>query len=369
MKRLQLAASSVGLASTLLTGHPAWSEPDTAARPATLEVTEQGPNLPWTLVVRNLGPRAMRLVADPRLLWLEIMVPGQKKMSMCRLPAELFPTTPSTSHEVLLRPDEAVTSSFDPRFYCFSSDRQRKLVPGAVVHPRFGWPEKTKAVWRKGKRVEEPVKQVPPYVLRGDSPGDASIEPVKVLEGQPWALGSDYALWTEASRLSDSADDAPWELRLSQGSDAESELETTVTLTLRNRSRESQRVYLRRELVTFEVISQGGAIQCDPYPDLRAPDPQEFVTLRPGGSTSLTSRLIELCPRGTFARPGLYLVHARLDARESGEEYGLDAFVGRVVTRWPVTLRIRRGHERTLPPTMHPLKAPPPAPSEQNAAG
>jgi hypothetical protein len=322
-----------------------------------LEVTEQGPNLPWTLIIRNPGPAAIRLIADPRLLWFEISVPGQKKMARCELPAELFPAAPSATYEVVLGRDEAVTSSFDPRFYCFSGDGQRKLVPGAVVHPRFGWPEKTKTVWRKGKRVEEPVKQVPPYVVRGDS-REVSLQPAKVLRAQPWALGSDYALWTQSSPSTESADGPPWQLRLSQGSDAQSELETTVTLTLQNRSRQPQRVYLRRELVTFEVMSRDGLVECDPYPDLRAPDPQEFATLKPGGSTSLTSRLIELCPRRTFARPGLYLVHGRLDAHESGEEYGLDAFVGRVVTQQPVTLRIRKGEEKSSPPRMRHLKAP-----------
>ena len=58
---------------------------------------------------------------------------------------------------------------------------------------------------------------------------------------------------------------------------------------------------------------------------------------------TITSRLVELCPKGTFSRPGFYLVHARFDAMHNGEAYDLDAYVGRVATHSPANVRIRTG--------------------------
>jgi hypothetical protein len=357
MNRLGMGGLGLGL---LLVGLPAHAAAD---RPSVrLEVSEQGPNLPWTLAIHNDGDRPVRLVADPRLLWFEVDAPGKKKTQVCRLPAELFPAKPAKDHEVVLKPRERVTSKLDPRFQCFAAGGQSLLVPGALVKPRFGWPEKTKTTWKKGKRVEIPVAQTPPYVARGESSDTDQErgEPVKLLRGEPWALRSSYATWAKVGLTADGEPEGPLELKLTRGSDAEVELSAEVTFTLRNRSHETQRVFLRREFVSFEVMSQDTLATCDPQPDSRAPDPQEFVTLRPGGSSSLSSRLVELCPRGTFARPGLYLVHARLDAAESGDEFDVDAYVGRVATSRPVTIRIRKGDEKPRLVTMRLLREPKP---------
>jgi hypothetical protein len=350
MNRLGMTALGLGL---LLVGLPAHAAPDHPS--IALEVSEKGPNLPWTLVIRNDGAEPVRLVADPRLLWFEVDAPGNKKTQVCRLPAGLFPPKPAKDHEVVLKPHDRVTSKFDPRFQCFAAGGQSLLVPGAVVKPRFGWPEKTKTTWKKGKRVEVPVAQPPPYVAQAvDRPA------VKLLRGEPWALRSSYAAWARAGLAADGEPEGPLELKLTRGSDADVELSTEIAFTVRNRSRETQRVFLRREFITFEVISQDAAVTCDPQPDARAPDPQEFVTLRPGGSSSLSSRLVELCPRGTFARPGLYLVHARFDAKESGDEFDVNAYVGRVSTSRPITIRIRKGDEKPRLVTMRLLHEPKP---------
>jgi hypothetical protein len=52
---------------------------------------------------------------------------------------------------------------------------------------------------------------------------------------------------------------------------------------------------------------------------------------------------VELCPGHAFSRPGLYLVHARLDALEEGSEYGYSAFVGTLASQKPAKVRIRKG--------------------------
>jgi hypothetical protein len=50
-----------------------------------------------------------------------------------------------------------------------------------------------------------------------------------------------------------------------------------------------------------------------------------------------------MCPAHAFARPGLYLVHARFDAADAGTEYGLHAFMGRLVSQKPALVRVRQG--------------------------
>jgi hypothetical protein len=117
----------------------------------------------------------------------------------------------------------------------------------------------------------------------------------------------------------------------------------TVQLELRNRGAEPRYVYFRRELVSFEVVGPTGLAECDPEPDRRSPDRQAYERLAPGQSVTVHNRLVELCPRGTFGVPGLYLVHARFDATHDGAEFELGAFVGRVSTERPVAVRIRTG--------------------------
>ena len=55
------------------------------------------------------------------------------------------------------------------------------------------------------------------------------------------------------------------------------------------------------------------------------------------------SRLIEMCPARAFARPGLYLVHARFDSGDSGADLGVHGVMGRLVSPKPALVRIREG--------------------------
>lgn len=348
----------LGLCSAALfvAGAAAAEEKAEAATPPslTLRVSERGPGRPWSLGIANTGSEAAVLAADPRLLRLEVQVPGKKKKETCQLPPELFPAKADKRTLLLLEPGEGVEQQFDPRLYCFAAGGQWQLVPGAVVTPRFGWPEKKKTVWRKGKKLEETPKQDAPFAVlpapaKGKSkPDDAGG--VKELSGEPFALKSDYAEWSRTRLEADkkASEEGPLVIKMVQGSDAQAERSATVQLTLQNRSKHAETVYFRRELISFEVMRPDGLVTCDPQPDSRAPDRQAFTRLGPGGSISVVSRLVELCPTGTFGSPGLYLVHARYDATESGDDWNIDAFVGRVVSSSPATVRIRTGEHPFL---------------------
>ena len=327
-----------------------------------LSIRESGPEVPWRMQVQNDGDEPVVLSADPQLLWMEVKVPGKKRVESCRLPKELFPTRPNPRANLLLRPGESAARSFDPRLYCYSERGQYQLVPGAQITPHFGWPQRTRTTWKHGKRIETVVDE-PPYVARVDEHAAEQPPPtpdtteghLKEIEGPTFALGSNYAMWSR-TRLPDADEtEGPFELKLASGSDAHAERNATISLSLQNRSKRSRYVYFRREFLTFEVMGPDGLTQCDPEPDFRAPERYSFSYLPAGKSLTVASRLVELCPRGTFGRPGLYLVHARFDARWDGEEFDLDAFVGSVSTRNAVGIRIRTGDK--VPLRLHRVQA------------
>jgi len=347
----------------------------------TLEVSENGPELPWVVRVFNEGDEPSAFVADTRLLWLDVKPPGSKRSSSCRLPNELLPKFVEDRLLVRLQPGEGVAQRFDPRLYCFAAAGQRLLVPGAKVTAHFGWlPRPPKIRWKGGKRIQVPADEKPPFVAwllgstdQGDAQPDAqethrrgkpqtgskSASPEASLEwrgaqkellGTTFALRSEYAAWTSHGRFPGTTwkPAGPLQLTIVQGSDATAERTATVKLKLQNKSETSQRVYFRRELVTFEVTGPEGNTICNPTPDDRAPDRQAFVHLKPNGYRTYTSRLAELCPHGTFAIPGLYLVRARFDATVSGEEQGLNAYTGPVFSNDVATVRIRTGDQPLL---------------------
>jgi hypothetical protein len=215
------------------------------------------------------------------------------------------------------------------------------LVPTAQVTPHYGWPDKTKRVWHKGHMEEQKLPAVPPFVAE---PDDMRAEgPAKNLVGNPVILDARYAAWAldPANPDEDAGDDPA--LEMVRGSDARSELSVIASIRVRNPSKSRLAVFVRRELITFEVLTPRGTITCASEPDKRDPDRRAYTTLSPHASMKLVSRLVELCPRGTFANSGLYLIHARFDADAAadGSDFDLDAFTGSLHTSRPVAVRVR----------------------------
>ncbi len=347
------------------------------------EVVEQGPELPWAYVVVNRGSEPMRVAVDPRLLRFELEpappeeaapakgkakprpAPKPKKRD-CMLPEGIRPSKVDKSTEVVLAPGEGVVETFDPRLYCLPIDGKSPLDAGVTITARLGFKPKTKTVWRKGKKVEEPLPQTSPFIAvpaeekkppaaeATEAPPEAKAKPAakgktkpeppaeegaKELVGTTFTLGGDYAVKPPPS----DTPPPPLEVVLNRGSDASNEEAATITVQIKNRSKEKLQVFFRRELVSFEVSGPDGRVTCDPQPDGRAPDRQAFRTLPAGGTITTTSRLIELCPDDAFARPGLYLAHARFDASASGGEFGFEAITGKFASEKPAVIRIRSG--------------------------
>lgn len=342
---------------------------EAAAADVELKVTQHSPGLPWRYRIRNAGKRPVRVAADPRLLWFEVRVPGKKKRQTCRLPESLFPKFADKDFSLVLRPGDSFSQRFDPRLYCFAAGGQTDLVSGSVVYPRFGWPKQHVTTWKHGKKITTEKLQAPFAVTppgrppssrggKGDAPTKADGPPktethLKVVEGKAFALNTAYAGWSKDALPGepDKAQESDWDspeptLSMTTGSDAAAERMATVSVRLKNPSaRRKLVVYFRRELMSFEVMGPDGVTSCEPEPRTRFPEPQAFTTLGAGKSIVVTSRLVELCPRGTFDRPGLYLIRARFESKDSGEDFGLQAFTGRVVADQPATVRIRGGEK------------------------
>ena len=362
------------------TGAP--SAEDAAAHGLRFEVVEIGPTKSWALAVVNRGNDPMIVAFDPRLLSLEVAPPpdpkakkGKKpdKPRVCRLPDELRPGRADAAYTIVLAPGHGLVEAFDPRLYCMPQGGVSPLTSGSRISASLGWPVKTKTVWRKGKREEEVLPQTPPFVAimapaasdaaahpdageasddAGPAPTDAGGEIVmmdttdaagrpgiKELHSTPFELGGDYVPPPKPTTPG-------LTFELTRGSDAVDESGTTVTVQLSNRGKKREEVYFRREFITLEVSSVDGTQLCEPEPRDRSPDRQAFTHLAPNASITVTSRLAELCPKDTFARPGLYLVHGAFDAAISGAEFGFDAFVGHLTAEQPATVRVRKG---TLP--------------------
>ena len=334
------------------------------------EIIELGPQLPWAFAVVNRGTEAAVVDFDTRLLTLEVQLPAPEpdfpsdkskvskppkpkkppKPVLCRLPADVIPNSVDAALAIKLEPGEGLVQNFDPRLYCLGKTPW-PLIEGAQVSARFGWAPKVKVTWKAGKREEKPDRQSEPFVAepseaRGSLPGatgsETSERRIKELSGTPFTLGSNYAA---VAKLPTGADAPPPGLELSiSGSDATDEGAVTATTTFTNRAPRKQDVYFRREMITYEVSGPDGIFDCDPEPDRRSPADRSAVqTLRPGGRFSAVTRLIEMCPAHAFARPGLYLVHARFDAADPATDLGFNAFMGRLVSAKPALVRVRRG--------------------------
>lgn len=341
-------------------------------------VVERPPGQPWLAAVVNRGTHTVSVLFDLRTLSFSVTPPSSSeeppkkapKPVSCVLPRDAVPTSAEPELEVELAPGHGLVDQFDPRLYCFSASTEGVLVPGAGVSARLGFPEKTKTVWRGGKKEQILVEQTPPFLARQVEPvldldGPSEPEPAAAEEAPeehgPLAIkglfAPDITLGQEFARMDEDGPDRstdPLELSLVRGSDVSGVSQATITVALVNRGKTAQPVYFRRENVTFELSGPEGFTTCDPGPDGRAPDRQGISVLRAGGRVALTSRLAELCDDGTFDVPGLYLVRARFESAPEGDYGTLLPFSGRVLARKPVAVRIRHG-EAELPARHAPL--------------
>ena len=330
---------------------PARADEGDDAPPLRVEVSASQDG-PWELTLTNVSKVALRVPADVRLLALEVIpapraedsFPSKKKrrapiayvrgkMPICRVPADMRPPTVGFDREVVLQPGERYAESFDPMTICGASAVGATIGPGALVYPRYGYPPRKKG------------DDGPPFAAaptRTDSDEDAWKE----ILGPPLSIpGSTEAPPPHPAGGSDDLDAGPRiEVTMSPRLDVAGADALAVRVTVKNAGERAALLRVRQDDLQFTIDPpHGEPVTCALGSPLRAAVPDFFETWRPGMSRTFTPRLVEVCPRSTFDRPGVYTVRASVVLRQTGEAQDKRALVTTADAIRGTKVRIRTG--------------------------
>lgn len=335
-----------------------------------MAVSERTSDLPWVLAIENRSAKPVQLAALPTLLRAEITsppppapapsdpAPSSSKITTTtqepkRCEAKSLPSSVSEEEKVELQPGQLLFHAFDPRDLC---DGEAAFVEGAIVELSYGFPLQTKKLWRAGKLTTVEIEQTAPFVAERKPEGEEVFVPLKFLKAEPIRLDQTYPL-SEVSALPKDEDNAqenegdpapapppPLELKIFPLGTTSQPEEGVVTVELRNTSGKSMQIFVRRELFAYQVSGPLGEATCQMLPAERAPDAAAFSTLSPGGTISLSTRLAEACPPGTWDEPGIYSVSAFFQATADGAEHEMDAFMGSAATKSAARLVVPGQH-------------------------
>jgi hypothetical protein len=341
-----VAAADVGAAPprgrTNTKEPPAPSAPSPDVRLAVEAPTTTGP---WTMRVTNAGQVPVRLVADARLLVLEVTLRGEAKPVRCQLPADMRPAD-DMSNGLVLPPGRSYAETFEPRLYCFGPRELTALTPGATVVGRLGWPGN---------------KDRPPFVVSPFEGVEPVVAAMKTVDSPPIML-PDEPTPSAAPPVAPAADDPdPVKLSVtgSKAVDAASPNGIAVTVTLHNDGKRPVTLRFRPETLSFEVAGASGIEHCG-WPTLPgAPMRELLTTLRPGGSESLAVMLRDYCSGHALDAAGLLVVRPALDTRQaSGASIGVKTFDGEVIATTPTVVRLHQGlvREALRHPHLEPAK-------------
>jgi hypothetical protein len=317
-------------------------------------ISERTSDLHWVLAIENRSPQAVQLAALPELLRFSVSkvapTEGQQNASKpVQCGSEKLPTKLAEDDFIEVGPGELIFHAFDPRPLCKDDSI---LEQGATVEATYGFPIKMQKRWQGGKLVEVETKQVAPYVGSRAPVAGEEVVPLKILTSPPFVLGRTYPLAKVSPFVSsptsaqDSGDESksapppppPLTLVISPLGTSSAPENKEVSLKIVNTSGKSMKLFVRRELISYEVNGPLYSFTCRMHPSDRYPLASEFLTLSNGGSTSLVTRLAEACPATAFSEPGTYAVFGRMDAQVSGEEQGVDAFIGTGFSEKPAHL-------------------------------
>lgn len=300
----------------------------------------------WAMTVANTGDAPLKIVADARLLRLEIAPSADEEESKdaqaektlkkkgetktaksieCVLPAAMR----SSERTLVLAPGSRYLEVFDPRLFCL--DASKHLVDGAKVTARLGW----SSAKGKAKGKAEPK---PPFVVAPASTKD-DVAPLDEIASSTFVLPAKAAFSPTTTAAPSPA--VPLVAHSGAGHSAFDGKGAHVTLRIVNASAEARRVYARPQLVGAIVRSPRGVItSCDGWAR-PAPIVDFVVALAPKGEWAATISLDEVCPASTFDVPGLYEITPRLHADPVPWEP--KAVVGEIIADTPELLRIETG--------------------------
>lgn len=338
-------AFAVGpVVALVLAGHAAAAEgparpaakAETAAAPAAdikLTLEASTPRGVWTMRVTNEGDVPVTLVADARLLALDVTPRDARKPEHCELPADMRPDD-DLGRPLVLPPKRSYAERFEPRLYCLDGRRLDALTPGAIVVGTLGFAG-------RGKR--------PPFVVSPIEGLEAKAAPLKAIVSAPIGLPDEarpalapvFASRDAALAL---RPEPTLSLRAPTAVDAVHPDDIAIPVTLANTGHRASIVRFRPETVGFDVVGPTETTHCAWVALPSAPTRELFMTLAAGGETSLTLLLSAYCPTRALTRSGLYVVRAFFDTRKaSGADIGVRSFDGQVIAVSPTLVRLRHG--------------------------
>jgi hypothetical protein len=283
----------------------------------------------WTMQVTSAEDTPVQIVADARLLSLDVTPRGARRAVHCELPADMR-AEDDLSRNLVLPPGGKYVEDFDPRLYCFGA-KAAALEPQAVVVAHLGW---------AGRRT------APPFVVSAADSG-GPVGPARSIDSLPVGLPD------EATATPPDAPSAPQSptgaaprlvLRSAEWVDATTPDDATVPVTLSNESNHAVVVRFSPETLSFDVSGPRKLDAC-PWPTpIGAPVREAFTTLPAHGQTRLDLVLRDYCTGRSLDRTGLLAVRVRLDTRKaSGADVGLQTFDGVVEAARPTLIRLHRG--------------------------
>lgn len=283
---------------------------------------------PWAMRVTNDAQVPIRVVADARLLSLEVTPRGVRTPIRCELPPDMRPKD-DLERALVVPPKRSYAETFEPRLYCFGT-KLDSLVPGAIVVGRLGW--------RGRSKIEPPFEASP---IEGVEP---ELGVLKSIESPPVAIPDEPSAWMVPVQTMVDADRPRLSLQGATWVDAESPNDIEIGLTLRNEGSSAAVVRMRPEVLGFDVIGPAGAEHCA-WPTMPAAAMREmFTTLAPKESETLVVTLDSYCTAHSLDQSGLIVVRPRLDSRKaSGTPLGLRTFDGNLIATTPTIVRLHRG--------------------------
>jgi hypothetical protein len=289
------------------------------------------PKGPWLARVTNTGTVPVRLVADARLLVLEVTPRSAAKPLRCQLPADMRPAD-DIDRPLVLPPGRSYVESFEPRLYCFGDRQAHALAQGSSVVARLGWPT------GNAKR--------PPFAVGPIDGVEPVVAPLKFIESPPITLPDEAParLAPMPPPAPDDPDPPRLTLRAQASVDAATPYGVTLDVTLRNGGSRPVTLRFRPESLRFTVAGPNGVDECA-WPTRPVAAMRElYSTVRPGDTESLSVLLADYCSGNVLDAPGLLVVTPHFDARKSsGEDIGVRSFDGEVDATVPTIIRLRGG--------------------------
>ena len=298
--------------------------------------------------VKNEGQVPVRLVADGRLLSLDVTPRGEREPVHCELPIDMRPAD-DAARALVLPPGRSYAEPVQPAMLCLGNREFRALTQGAIVVGHLGW---------TGHAAK------PPFVIAPLDGVEPAVAALMRLDSSPIALPDEPTpppidAWQQRS---DDPDRPKLSLHGQETVDAPSPSQILVTITLRNDGKRPVAVRFRPETLRFYVSAASGAAERCRWPMLPvAAMPHLFATIRPGDSESLSVRLDAYCVGHLFDQPGLFFVRPELDTRRaSGADIALVTFDGLVVSSSLTYVRLRQGVNPVplVRPRLEPLPSP-----------